>query len=249
MAILEVRELRRSFGSLRAVDGLTFSVEEGQLTAMIGPNGAGKTTFYNLVTGRLKPTGGEVLFRGERISGLPVHEIVRKGVGRSFQVTNIFPSLTVLENVAIAVIIRTGRALQMFRRAEADRALTAECLEILEMVGLQDLASRRCDTLSYGDRRRVEIALVLASRPSLVMLDEPTAGMNPEETRRIVELIKNLAATTETTFFLTEHDMEVVFAISDRILVLHRGRLLADGTPAEIRENEAVREAYLGGAA
>ena len=247
--LLQIRGLTKDFGRLRAVDGVDLDVHEGELTAVIGPNGAGKTTLYNLITGRFRPTRGSIRFLGEEIGGLSPPDILRRGIGRSFQITNVFPSLTVLENVRIACIVRMGRQHRWFRRVEADRELHEASMEVLRMVQLEALWDRPVKSLSHGDRRLVEVAIVLATRPKLVLLDEPTAGMNPTETRRMVELIRSLHRQTGTTFLLTEHDMEVVFAICRRIVVMHRGQVLADGTPEAIRANPDVRAAYLGGVA
>ena len=248
-ALLEIRELTRDFGRLRAVDNVDLDIQEGELTAIIGPNGAGKTTLYNLITGRFRPTKGSIRFMGEEISRLSPPDILRRGIGRSFQITNVFPSLTVLENVRIAAIVRMGRHRRWFRGIEGDEELHEACVQVLRMVGLESLWDRPVHSLSHGDRRLVEVAIVLATGPRLVLLDEPTAGMNPEETRRMVELVRRLHQQTGMTFLLTEHDMDVVFSISQRIVVMHRGRVLADGTPEQIRANPEVRAAYLGGVA
>ncbi|HEY8485813.1 MAG TPA: ABC transporter ATP-binding protein [Limnochordales bacterium] len=245
-ALLSVRGLVKEFGRLRAVDGVDLEVEEGELTAVIGPNGAGKTTLYNLITGRYAPTAGSIRFRGREVAGLAPPELVRLGIGRSFQITNVFPNLTVLQNVRIAAIVQMGRQRRWWQRVDHDAELHQACMAVLRQVGLDGLAHRPVNTLSHGDRRQVEVAIVLATRPKLVLLDEPTAGMNPAETRRMVELIQRLHRETGTTFLLTEHDMEVVFSICRRIVVMHRGRVLADGSPEEIRRNPEVRAAYLG---
>ena len=245
-ALLELRGVTRDFGRLRAVDGVDLDVYEGELTAVIGPNGAGKTTLYNLLTGRYRPTQGSIRWMGEEIGHLSPPEILRRGIGRSFQVTNVFPSLTVLENVRIAAVVQMGLQRRWFTRVDADPRLAEACLHVLRMVGLEELQDQPVHQLSHGDRRLVEVAIVLATRPRLVLLDEPTAGMNPLETRRMVELIRSLHQRTGMTFLLTEHDMEVVFSIARRIVVMHRGRILADGPPEKVRANPEVRAAYLG---
>lgn len=244
--LLDVRDLRRNFGSFAAVDGVTLTVQPGEVTALIGANGAGKTTFYNLISGRLRPTGGSIFYRGRDITGTPPHSITRMGIARSFQITNIFDQLRVIENVQVALVIRQGKGTRWWRRAARDEDLRLQAGELLERLGLSGLAMARAGTLSHGDKRLVELAIVLATDPQLVLLDEPTAGMTPEETHAVVDLIARLAETGPQTFFLTEHDMDVVFGLARRVFVMHRGRLLAEGSPDEIRANPEVRNAYLG---
>ncbi|HEX5513191.1 MAG TPA: ABC transporter ATP-binding protein [Gammaproteobacteria bacterium] len=244
--ILSVRNLSKAFGGVHAVQDVSLELRPREKVALIGPNGAGKTTFYNMVSGRMRPSGGSVSFEGQDITGLPPHRISRLGISRSFQITNIFAELTARQNVEVALTALHGKGLQLFRVASRDRALRAEAEQVLAQLGLAELADTRAGVLSYGDKRLLEIAIVLATRPRLVLLDEPTAGMTPEETRQVTRLIRELAAASTYTFLITEHDMNVVFDLADRIVVMHRGRLLAQGTPAEIRANRAVREAYLG---
>lgn len=245
--ILEVRDVSRSFGKFMALSGVSLAIEPGRLCALIGPNGAGKTTFYNVVSGRYRPTTGKVFFEGRDISGLPPHRLVGMGLLRSFQITNIFPALTVLENVLVPLVIHHGRSFSILSSIGKQRDLAKEAESILERVGLAGLSGRTVSTLAYGDKRLIEIAIVLARQPRMVLLDEPTAGMNPEETDRMIRLIKELAEHSETTFFITEHDMKVVFSVAQRIFVLNQGTLLAEGTPEEIRANPVVKRAYLGG--
>ncbi|MBW7923487.1 MAG: ABC transporter ATP-binding protein [Burkholderiaceae bacterium] len=245
-ALLSVRGLSKRFGGVRAVDRVDLDVAPRETVALIGPNGAGKTTFYNLLSGRMQPSAGSVVFGGRDVTGLPPHRISRLGISRSFQITNIFPELTARENVEVALTALHGKALRLFSRAAGDRALHGEARALLERLGLGSLAEARAGTLSYGDKRLLEIAIVLATRPRLVLLDEPTAGMTPEETRGVVELVRQLARTGEYTFLITEHDMEVVFGLADRIVVMHRGAVLAQGSVDEIRASREVREAYLG---
>ena len=251
--VLETAGLQRRFGKLLAVDDVSVTIDSEDITSIIGPNGAGKTTFYNLLTGRLEPTDGSVRLRprGEddlvTVTGREPHEINRLGLSRAFQINNVFEGLTVSENLRIARISRNGRTLDVRSVARNDSELTAETAEILELVGLDAFADTVCENLSHGDKRKVEIALALGTDPSLVLLDEPTAGMNATETDKMVELVRDLDDQTDTTFVLTEHDMEVVLGISDRILVLDNGQLIADGTPDEVMADERVREAYLGG--
>lgn len=251
--VLETEGLNRSFGSLVAVDDVTVHIDSEDVTSIIGPNGAGKTTFYNLLTGRLEPTDGRVLLRprgGDEltdVTGRPPHEINRLGLSRAFQINNVFDGLTVSDNVRIARISRNGRTLDVRSVAREDEQLSGEAREIIEMTELDGVVDTVCANLSHGDKRKVEIALALGTDPSVVLLDEPTAGMNATETERMVDLIRRLDEQTDTTFVVTEHDMDVVLDISDRILVLDNGQLIADGTPDQVMANERVREAYLGG--
>ena len=251
--VIETDGLERRFGMLVAVDDVTVSIDDDGITSIIGPNGAGKSTFYNLLAGQLKPTEGTVRIRPREggdlvdVTDMEPFEINRLGLSRGFQINNVFDGLSVTDNVRIARISHDGRTLDLTALARQDEALTAEVLEVIDLVGLEDIADTECANLSHGDKRKVEIALALASDPSVVLLDEPTAGMNASETRRMVDLIRRLDEETDTTFVVTEHDMEVVLGISDRILVLDRGTLIADGTPDEVMADERVREAYLGG--
>lgn len=245
--LLEIRNLHKNFGKFQALQGVSLTVAKGCLTALIGPNGAGKTTFYNVVSGRYKPSSGSVYFQGKDVSGTPTHKLVGMGLLRSFQITNIFPDLTVLENVLTPVIIHNGKSFSMLGSLKRRSDFREQAEQTLDMVGLASFSNRVASTLAYGDKRLIEIAIVLARKPKLVLLDEPTAGMNPEETDRIIHLIKDLSNKSGATFFITEHDMKVVFSIAQRIFVLNQGMPLAEGTPDEIRANRAVREAYLGG--
>jgi branched-chain amino acid transport system ATP-binding protein len=250
--VLKTEELRRQFGRLVAVDDVTVDIQSGEITSIIGPNGAGKTTFYNLLTGRLEPTSGTVHLR-ERgggdlvdVTNRSANEIANLGLARGFQINNVFDGLTVLENVRIARISREGRTLDLTAVTSRDAELTDGAWDVIELVGLEDIADTECANLSHGDKRKVEIALALGTDPSVVLLDEPTAGMNATETRRMVQLVERLDAETDTTFVVTEHDMEVVLGVSDRILVLDNGALIADGSPETVIADERVREAYLG---
>lgn len=244
--LLSVRGLSKHFGGVAAVDGIDLDVQARETVALIGPNGAGKTTFYNLLSGRMRPTSGTVVFDGHDVTGRAPHEISRLGISRSFQITNIFPEMSARENIEVALTAVHGKTLRFFSRAAADDALHDEADALLGRLGLGALATSRAGTLSYGDKRLLEIAIVLATRPRLVLLDEPTAGMTPDETRSVVALVRQLAGSTQYTFLVTEHDMEVVFGLADRIVVLHRGRVLAHGSVEEIRASREVREAYLG---
>jgi len=251
--VIETEGLERRFGMLVAVDDVTVSINEGEITSIIGPNGAGKSTFYNLLAGQLKPTEGLVRIRPRTgddlvdVTGKEPFEINKMGLSRAFQINNVFDGLTVLDNIRVARISHDGRTLDLTALAKQDERLTEECWEIIDLVGLEEVAETLTENLSHGDKRKVEIALALGTDPSVVLLDEPTAGMNARETRRMVDLIRRLDEETETTFVVTEHDMEVVLGISDRILVFDRGALIADGTPDEVMADERVREAYLGG--
>jgi len=245
--ILSVKNLSRAFGKFYAIKDVSLEVKKGEITALIGPNGAGKTTFYNVVTGKYRPTTGRITFMGRDITGLPPHKIARRGLGRSFQITNIFLENTVEENILAALVAYHGKGLSLFRSMESYGALKEEAHQILEMLGLAHRAGEVAKKLAYGDKRLVEIGIALAGHPKMIMLDEPTAGMTPEETDRMVAMIQDLFQETGITFFITEHDMKVVFSMAHRILVLHQGSLLAQGIPEEIRTNPQVREAYLGG--
>ena len=245
-AVLQIRNLSRHFGGVAAVSGIDLDVAARETVAIIGPNGAGKTTLYNMVSGRLKPTTGTLNFEGRDITGLAPHRISRLGVSRSFQINNIFTEMTVRENVEVALTALHGWGRRWFNIAARARPLQDEADTLLERLSLAELAHKRAGTISYGDKRLLEIAVVLATRPRLVLLDEPTAGMTPQETRRVTALIKNLAESGDYTFLITEHDMDVVFGVADRILVMHRGEVLVVGTPAEVRDHPEVRRAYLG---
>ena len=251
--VLETEGLERRFGRLVAVDDVTVQIDSDEVTSIIGPNGAGKTTFYNLLSGRLKPTAGtaKLLPRGEdemvTISGREPFEINKLGLSRAFQINNVFEGLTVSENIRVARISRNGRTRDLRSIARKDAELSDEAREVIDLVDLKSVEDTVCENLSHGDKRKVEIALALGTDPSVVLLDEPTAGMNASETDNMVDLIRNLDEETDTTFVLTEHDMDVVLGISDRILVLDNGELIASGTPDEVMANERVQEAYLGG--
>ena len=245
-ALLEVRGLSNSFGNVCTARDLTLDFEEGVLTSVIGPNGAGKSTLVNLVTGHLPVQAGRILFQGQDVTRLPVHRRVRLGMGRSFQIANVFPQLTVLQNVLIPALATSGRASGLFRRVSREQAAHLQCEQLLERVGLSAERDVAASALSHGDRRLLEVGVALASRPRLLFLDEPTAGMNPVERTRLLAGIRALAAEGRATFVLVEHDMDVVFALSRRVVVLHRGELLCDGPPERVRGDARVREVYLG---
>lgn len=245
--ILKIEKLGHSYGRFMVIRDISLEVASGEMTALIGPNGAGKTTFYNAVTGRFSPTRGRVYFDGQEITGLPAHKLVPMGLLRSFQITNIFPNLTVIENVLVPLVLHYRKGYSFLKALTGEKTLYRKAEEVLDKVGILESAHRPANELAYGDKRLVEMAIVLARNPKLVMLDEPTAGMNPEETEHTIRLIKELADRFGTTFFLTEHDMKVVFAVATQIYVLHQGGLIARGDPETIRTDLKVREAYLGG--
>ncbi len=246
--ILKVEHLSHRFGRFQVLTDVSLEVAPGALSALIGPNGAGKTTFYNCVSGRFRPTAGRVVFDGTDITGMPPHRVANLGLLRSFQITNIFPRLTVLENVLVPLTIHTGRGFSVLGSQRRAPELYRKAEEILERLGILSEARRPASELPYGDKRLIEIAIVMARDPKLILLDEPTAGMTPEETDRMIRLIRDLAERSGITFFLTEHDMKVVFSVADYIYVLHQGSLLAQGPPESIRASREVKEAYLGGA-
>jgi branched-chain amino acid transport system ATP-binding protein len=241
--LLRTERLTRSFGSLVAVNGVDVSVRRGELRSIIGPNGAGKTTFFRLVAGEMAPSAGRVVFEGADITGLPQHRVCRLGIAKSYQITNIFPHLTVLENVRVAVQGHR-RAFDFWSRADRLSGCIERAAAILDAVGLAPKSGRLAAHLSHGEKRHLEMGIALASDPALLLLDEPTAGMSPEETEEAVELIREIARGR--TVVLVEHKMKLVMRISDRITVLHQGQVLAEGTPEEIQGNEAVRQTYLG---
>lgn len=248
--VLKTESLRREFGDLVAVDGVSLEITENDITSIIGPNGAGKTTFYNLLTGVLEPTAGSIWLQtdGElrEITDAPPYEVARNGLSRSYQITNVFEGLTVRENLQVARISHDGRSFDFRSRASKDEELNADINEVLELTNLWEISETPCSELSHGEKRTVEIALALAIEPTVFLLDEPTAGMNQTETREIVSLIHQLNEDVDTTFVVTEHDMDVVTDISDRIVVLADGALLADGEPQSVLSDERVTEAYLG---
>ncbi len=247
--VFETEDITRKFGELLAVDGVNLAVERGEFRSVIGPNGAGKTTLFNLATGALAPTSGVVRFDGEDVTALPPHERVRRGLGRSFQITNVFGGLTVRENVRLAAqAVHDGELStldRLFRSKDRFEPINTDTEAVLDRIGLAGQADERAGALAYGDRRRLEIGLVLATDPEVVLLDEPTAGMSVDETRATMDLIGEVLA--DRTLLLIEHDIDLVMDVSDRVTVLHRGEELATGTPGEIAADRDVREAYLGG--
>ena len=243
---LQIKNLTKRFGGVTAVSDVSLDVMPHETLAIIGPNGAGKTTFYNMLSGRMAPTSGSIVFEGHDITGLPPHRISRMGVSRSFQINNIFTEMTVRENVEVALTAYHGESRRWSNIASRNRPIQKEADELLERLLITHISAQRAGIISYGDKRLLEIAVVLATRPRLVLLDEPTAGMTPDETRRVTSLIKKLAHSGDYTFLITEHDMEVVFNLADRILVMHHGANLVLGKPLEVKNHPEVRRAYLG---
>ena len=242
--MLRLERLRKSFGSLVVTDDVTLDVAPGEMHAIIGPNGAGKTTLIDQVSGLTAPDDGSILFAGADITALPPQARALRGLARSFQITSILPAFTVLENVALAVQARAGSSLRFFGRAAAETALNAPAMAALEQAGIAERAQARAGELSHGEKRALELAIALAMKPTLLLLDEPMAGIGREETERLVELLPRLKG--QLTMILVEHDMAAVFALADRISVLIRGRLLVTGTPADVRADPQVVTAYLG---
>jgi branched-chain amino acid transport system ATP-binding protein len=245
-ALLEVRRLNKAFGMVVTAKDMDFSLERGVITSIIGPNGAGKSTLINVLTGFLAPDSGEILFQGHDITREPIHRRVRMGLCRSFQVVNVFTNLTLFENVAIPVLAVKRRATSMLKRVTRDKDVQADVDQVLDRVGLVSQAHMMAAALSHGDQRLLEVAIALAAKPRLLFLDEPTAGMNPVERTRILQNIKQLAKIGDVTFVIVEHDMDVVFSLSERVIALHRGVIIGDGSPDEIKKNPQVREVYLG---
>ncbi len=249
MSLLQVKSVSKHFGSLIAVNDISMTVEPGELRAIIGPNGAGKTTFFNLITGFVTPTSGSIIFDSQDVTRLPPARRVWSGMARTFQVTEIFPEMSVRENLRIPVEVASGLRLRAWLSRADDVKIRERVVELLAMGGLADKAERPVGELSHGDQRATEIMMALALKPRLLLLDEPTAGMGDQETYDITQLIRKLHKDSKLTIVLIEHDMRVVFHLADRIMVLDQGRFLAEGTPAEIAANAAVQTAYLGQAA
>jgi len=242
--VLDVREVRKSFGGFQAVGGVSLAVQQGAISAIIGPNGAGKTTLFNLITGHVVPDGGNVVFKGQDITGIAPHRLCRLGIGRSFQRTNIFPRLSVYQNVQAAFLSHRQRGWNLF--APVERLYRDETMGVLRSVGLSDKAAEEAGFLSHGNQKQLELGLALALEPELLLLDEPTAGMSATETRETIRLIEHIARERGLTLLFTEHDMDVVFSISHRITVLHQGRVIAEGSAQEVRQDAEVRRVYLG---
>ena len=244
--LLRTEKLRKYFGVVSAADDIDLQIDEGVLTSIIGPNGAGKTTLINLLTGNILADSGKVFFYNEEITHLPTHKRVKKGICRSFQIMNIFPKLSVFENLQIPVLSLLNQSLSFFKPVRRHTDVNERVEKLLNEIGLKDKKDLPAGTLSHGDQRLLEIGLAMAPEPKLLFLDEPTAGMNPLERVKVLENIRRLSKEKQSTFVIVEHDMDIVFSLSDRIIVLHRGQILADGMPDEIKQNEDVRKVYLG---
>jgi branched-chain amino acid transport system ATP-binding protein len=242
--LLDVRDLSKSFGGFQAVSRVSFSVPRGSISAIIGPNGAGKTTLFNLITGHLRPDAGSVRFKDREVTGIAPHDLCGLGMGRSFQRTNIFPRLTVHQNIQAAFLCHRGRGWNLLGSVDSFYREDTEAL--LDSVGLLDKAGEVAGFLSHGNQKQLELGITLALEPEILLLDEPTAGMSAQETRESIRLIERIARERGLTLLFTEHDMEVVFAIAHRITVLHQGEVIADGTPDEVRRHPEVRRVYLG---
>lgn len=244
MNILETKGLYHDFKGLKVLFDINLEIKKGERHAIIGPNGAGKTTLFNLITGTYVPKKGRVFFKGKDVTGRPPEELVRQGMGRSFQITSIFSKLTAFQNIRIGILSKRGIRFNIFRYVDDMKDITQETEELLKRINLYDVRDVPAGILSYGQQRSLEIGMALAPDPDLVMLDEPSAGMSKEEVYYAVELIRKV--TENKTVVIIEHDMDVVFSLADRITVLHQGAILASGPPQEIRENQTVRDAYLG---
>ena len=244
MKVLETKQLTKNFGGMTAVDNVTFQVEEGELRTIIGPNGAGKTTFFNMIAGTLPPTHGEIWFKGENITTLSPHLISQRGIARSYQIINVFPNLTVFENIRVASQSRKV-IFNFWKDVRELEQINRKVMRLLETLRLMERGETLAANLPYGEQRHLEIGIALATEPQLLLMDEPTAGLTPEETMRIMELIKVISKGL--TIILVAHDMDVVMTVSDSITVLHQGKILAEGSPGEIQGNEEVHRVYLGG--
>lgn len=245
MELISVERLTKSFGGLRAVDGVTMKVQEGELTSIIGPNGAGKSTLFNLMTGLISPDEGRVFFNGEDITHLPVHRIIQKGIARSFQLVNVFSELTVFENIRMGIQASMGYGFQFFAPLGKLADLGEKASAVIESVGLAGKEMMRAKDLSYGDNKILDVAIALTANPKALLLDEPTSGLATKETGRMLDLIGKLSEAL--TILLVEHDMNVVFSVSERVIVMNQGKIIGDGEPEEIKKDEGVQEAYLGG--
>lgn len=244
MTVLSVSGITKSFGGVRAVDGASFNVSAGQILALIGPNGAGKSTCFNVVNGQLKPDAGRVSFNGKDITGFQPRDIWKLGVGRTFQITQTYGSMTVLENVQMTLFSFHNRLWSFWHRTAA--LYVDEAMALLRRVGMAEQAQRGCGVLAYGDLKRVELAVALANQPRLLLMDEPTAGMAPKERAALMRLTAEIARERAVAVLFTEHDMDVVFAHADHVIVLNRGRIIARGDPEAVRNNDEVRQVYLG---
>jgi branched-chain amino acid transport system ATP-binding protein len=244
--LLQIENLNKFFGRVKAAVNINLTFEEGVLTSIIGPNGAGKSTLINMLSGSLPADSGRIFFEGMDITGMPIHRRVRLGLCRSFQVVNVFPELTVFDNILLPALAVRNRSRRLFGSLARESAVNQEVNEILELIGLTAEAKTTASALSHGDERVLEVGIAMAARPKLLFLDEPTAGMNPVERVQILENIRRLSDQGLTTFVIVEHDMDIVFSLSQRVIVLHYGEIIGDGTADEIKNNSRVREVYLG---
>jgi len=244
--LLEIRKLSKAFGKVIVASQMDLTLQEGVLTSIIGPNGAGKSTLINMLSGSIPVDSGQIRFMGTDITHLPIHRRVRLGLCRSFQVVNVFPDLTVFDNVQIPVLAARQRAWRLFRPVTREAGVREEVRQVLDRVGLTAVSQTVASALSHGDQRLLEVGIALAARPRLLFLDEPTAGMNPVERVKILENIRRLSREGKISFVIVEHDMDIVFSLSDRVIVLHHGEVIGDGTTQEIQANPRVREVYLG---
>ena len=244
--VLEVRDLNKAFGTVVTARNLNFSLQRGVLTSIIGPNGAGKSTLINILTGLIPADSGEILFHGRDITREPIARRVRWGLCRSFQVANVFLHLSLFENIAIPVLAVMRKATSFLRSTARDKDVRREVESVLSRIGLLEQSHVMAGALSHGDQRLLEVGIALAAKPSMLFLDEPTAGMNPVERTRILQTIRELSAEGGVTFAIVEHDMDVVFSLSERVIVLHRGHIIGDGTPEQVKASPQVREVYLG---
>jgi branched-chain amino acid transport system ATP-binding protein len=248
MSFLELRRVCKYFGNLHAVNNLSLEIEKGMITAIIGPNGAGKTTVFNLITGWHRVTTGEILFKKEMITHLPTYEILRKGIGRSFQIINIFKNLTVFENIRMGILANKRKSFNFLRPVESEfyQGIKKRSLQLIETVGLSEKINTMASILSHGDQKALEIGIALSTEPELLLLDEPTAGMSLEESRYTTNLIKEISEKKGITILFTEHDLDMVFSIAQRIIVLAQGEVICDGDEKCIKDNRRVQEAYMG---
>jgi branched-chain amino acid transport system ATP-binding protein len=246
MNLLELKSLTKNFGKLCATNDVNLSVAKGDLLAIIGPNGAGKTTLFNLIAGKHTPSRGDIFFQGEKISGLPPFQVVKKGISKASQIVSIFPDMTVFENVRIGVLSHQKKDMTLFRSVETMGPVTEETNRLLESIRLLEKSRTVAHALSHGDQKCLEIGMALTLHPKLILLDEPTAGMSQEETEYTVQMVRHIWEKTGLTVLFTEHDLKVVFSIATRIVVLQSGAIIGDGAPEEIKQNQKVRQAYLG---
>jgi branched-chain amino acid transport system ATP-binding protein len=245
--LLMTQQLRKSFGETRAVDGIDFVVQEGEVLALVGSNGAGKTSLVNLISGLLQPDSGTIFFRGREINQLAVYERIKAGIARSFQLVNLFDQLTAFENVRLSILSRDGKTQRLFRLVDRDRDVQREVLEVLDRFGLADKSHMLAGGLAQGERKLLDVAVAYALRPTFLLLDEPTSGVSTREKATIMDTISEVVKSGRITAVIIEHDMDVVFTYAARIVMMHQGRILADGTPDEIRRNEEVATTLLGG--